>query len=186
MGSTSLLGKIGGRFFITNLAAYLRAVEAFKANATSKIPLPITKENPDLFFTPEFEGPKKKYRLTEAIEAQCNHGIVVNALHVELKALGFNAYKNAKIDLFLADDERTITHLMEIKTDQSTTNLYQAVGQVMLHGALQKSHPKRILVLPGQVSRDTVNRLKRLGIETVRYDWQGSKPIFRKLKEIIP
>lgn len=108
-------------------------MEAFKTNATGQTPPPIAEKNPDLAFTPEFEGPRKKYKLTSAIESQCDHGTVVNALHADLKALGFAAYKTSKIDLFLADDTANITHLLEVKTDQNTTSLYQAVGQVMLH-----------------------------------------------------
>jgi hypothetical protein len=165
-----VVGKVGGKSFVNNLAAYIRAVEAFKADATRQTPAPIKAKNPDLAFTPEFEGPKKKYRLTSAIESQCDHGTVVNKLHEELNALGFDAYKTAKIDLFLADAKAKITHLIEVKTDQTTTSLYQAVGQVMLHGALQKGDPRRILVLPGEVSADTATRLKRLGLQVIRYD----------------
>ncbi|MCZ2153398.1 MAG: hypothetical protein LC114_05785 [Bryobacterales bacterium] len=180
-----LLGKIGGRSFVNNLAAYIRAVEAFKANATGQTPAPITERNPDLAFTPEFEGPKKKYKLTSAIESQCDHGTVVNTLHAELKALGLDAYRTSKIDLFLADHKANITHLIEVKTDQATTSLYQAVGQVMLHGALEKSDPRRILVLPGEVSADTAQRMKRLGIQIVQYEWKGSQLIFRNLKRAL-
>ena len=89
----------------------------------------------------------------------------MNTLHAQLKALGFDAYKTSKIDLFLADDKANITRLIEVKTDQTTTSLYQAVGQVMLHGALENSDPQRILVLPGEVSADTARRMKRLGIK---------------------
>jgi hypothetical protein len=180
-----LLGKIGSRSFVEDLATYIRAVEAFKANATGQMPVPITEKNPDLFFTPEFEGLRKKYKLTAAIESQCRHGTVVNTLQAELKALGFDAYKTFKIDLFFADGMGNITHLFEVKTDQTTTSLYQAVGQVMLHGALQNSNPQRIVVLPGEVSTDTASRMKGLGIEIVRYDWKESQPIFQNLKMVI-
>lgn len=180
-----LLGKIGSKSFVRNLANYIRAVEAFKANVTGQMPPPIIEKNPDLTFTPEFEGPKRKYKLTSAIESQCDHGTVVNTLHAELKAIGLDAYTTSKIDLFLADDEANITHLIEVKTDQTTTSLYQAVGQVMLHGALQRSDPRRILVLPGEVSPDTARRLTRLGLQVVRYDWKGGQPIFTDLKRAL-
>jgi hypothetical protein len=180
-----LLGKVGGTSFVNNLAAYIRAVEAFKANAAGQTPAPITEKNPDLSFTPEFEGPKRKYKLTSAIESQCDHGTVVNTLHAELKALGFDAYKTSKIDLFLADSQANITHLIEVKTDQTTTSLYQSVGQVMLHGALEKSDPRRIVVLPGEVTADTAKRMKRLGIEIIRYDWKGSQPVFTNVKRVV-
>jgi hypothetical protein len=180
-----VLGKIGGGSFVNNLAAYIRAAEQFKTNATGKTPAQVTEKNPDLSFTPEFEGPRKRYKLTAAIESQCDHGIVVNMLNAELKAMGLDAYTTPKIDLFLADGKATITHLIEVKTDQTTTSLYQAVGQAMLHGALEKSDPQRILVLPGEVSADTASRMKRLGIKLIRYDWKGSQPIFKNLKKVV-
>jgi len=55
----------------------------------------------------------------------------------------------------------------------------------MLHGALQDGEPRRILVLPGEVSAETGRRMRRLGIEIVRYDWQGSQPIFTNLKKAL-
>jgi len=180
-----LLGRIGGRSFISSIGNFIHAVDAFKANATGQTPKQIIEKNPDLSFSPEFDGPKKKYKLTAAIESQCDRGTVVNTLHAELKALEFDAYRTCKIDLFLADGKANITHLIEVKTDQSTTSLYQAVGQVMLHGALQKSHPRRILVLPGEVSTDTASRMKLLGIEVIRYDWKGTKPVFDGLKRVL-
>ncbi len=95
--------KIGGKSFVGNIANYIKAVEAFKDKATGQTPAPITKKNPDLNFTPEFNWPRKKYKLTSAIESQCDHGTVANTLHADLKVLGFAACKTSKIDLFLAD-----------------------------------------------------------------------------------
>ena len=158
-GALSELGSNLCLFQIKNHAdEFLAILEGNrpKANATGQIPAQIAEKNPDLSFTPEFQGPKKGYTLTAAIESQCDHGRVVNTLHTELKVLGFDAYRTARIDLFLADGENNITHLIEVKTDQTTTNLYEAVGQVMMHGALEKScWPQRILVLPGGVTTGT-------------------------------
>ena len=90
-----------------------------------------------------------------------------------------------KIDLFLADDKADIAHLFEVKTDQITTSLYQAVGQAMMHGALQKGEPQRILVLPGEWSTDTASRMKRLGLKVIRYDWKESLPVFENLQKVM-
>ena len=72
----------------------------------------------------------------------------------------------------------------EVKTDQNTTSLYQAVGQVMLHAALRYGAPHRILVLPGAVTAQTASRLKRLGISVLRYEWKGEKPAFVGLRRM--
>jgi hypothetical protein len=110
---------------------------------------------------------------------------VVNTLHAELSSLGFNARRNKLIDLYLADGQGIITHVLEIKTDQCTTSIYQAVGQVMLHGVGSKSEAHRILVLPGKVSADTASRLKRLGISVLSYEWKGERPIFDGLAGLL-
>jgi hypothetical protein len=180
-----VLGRIGRPSLLRNLSSYLHAIASFKENATGAVPAAILTKNPGLSFSPEFSGPRKKYELTDAIESQCDHGTVVNTLHDELEALGLEAYKTGKIDLFLADHDANISHLMEVKTDQCTTSIYQAVGQVMLHSALEKNEPHRILVLPGKVSTDTAARLKRLGIRVLSYGWKDEKPIFEDLKDIL-
>jgi hypothetical protein len=143
-----VFGRIGKPAFLENIGAYLRAVRDFKADTTKPTQARIVKKNPDLLFTPEFSGTRKKYTVTDAIESECDHGRVVNALHAELTAMGIESYTTRKIDLFIVDEKETITHLIEVKTAQNTTSLYQAAGQVMLHGALEKSQPRRIVVLP--------------------------------------
>lgn len=145
----------------------------------------VARRNPDWTFTPEFEGTKKAYRPKGTIESFCDHGTVVGALHNELKALGRESFNTGKIDLFLADEQGRITHLLEIKTDQTTTSLYQALGQVMLHGALEHSSPLRILVLPGRVSADTASRLARLNTRVLTYEWNGSTPVFIDLGRVL-
>jgi hypothetical protein len=180
-----LLGRIGGRSFINAIGHYIHAVDAFKAKATGQAPSPITEKYPDLSFNPEFEGPKKKYKLTTAIESQCDHGTVVGALHQAVTAFGIEPYNTGMIDLYLADSTGRITHLFEVKTDQTTASLYQAVGQAMLHGVLEEGDPQRILVLPGELSADTAGKMKRLGIRVVRYEWKGSTPVFDGLKKAL-
>jgi|ERR1700680_4289938 len=105
-----VIGRIGGRSFPRSVGNYLHAVEEFKVTVTTPTPESISSKNPDLSFRPEFEGPRKLYVLTEAIESQCDHGTVVNALHAELIALGFDAYSTSKIDLYLANSNAAITH----------------------------------------------------------------------------
>jgi hypothetical protein len=153
--------------------------------ATDELPIGVQSQNPDWAFMPEFEGPKKRYRLLGAIEAVNNHGAVVNALHAELKAMGRDAYRTKAIDLFLTDGSSSITHVFEVKTDHTTTSLYQAVGQAMWHGALRGSCPRRIVVLPGKLAPDTETRMKRLAIEVLHYEGTGSETIFGNLLDVL-
>ncbi len=94
------------------------------------------------------------------------------------------SYTTRKIDLYIANERSRITHVIEVKTDQSTTSLYQAVGQVMLHSSLEHSAPDRFIMLPGDVTPDTSARLERLGIFVLRYDWDGTQRCFGDLRQL--
>jgi hypothetical protein len=78
-----------------------------------------------------------------------------------------------------------VSHLIEVKTDQSTGSLYKAVGQVMWHGALENGGLRRIVVVPGEPSTETVDRLQRLGITTLRYDWSAGRPQSSGLEALV-
>jgi hypothetical protein len=88
-------------------------------------------------------------------------------------------------DLFLLSPEGTVTHLFEIKTDASTSSLYTAIGQLMLHGADQSTIPKRVLILPDTPTEQTLRALRRLSIKIVTYGWVNNKPVFHRLEEAL-
>jgi hypothetical protein len=143
----------------------------------------IARENPDLYFTPEFAG-SKRYELSVGISSDSVHGRVINGLHAALSVMGKRAFNTKLIDLFVVNDSGLVTHMFEAKTDQNTTSLYSAVGQVLLHSALE-SAPQRILVLPGDLQSETKDRLRRIGIDVLRYRWQGDLPMFENLSMVI-
>src|SRR5207245_2021183 len=95
------------------------------------------------------------------------------------------SFNNPMIDLFLVNEHGQPTHLFEIKIDQATTNLYGAVGQLMIHGALKGCTPHRILVVPGKLSIETSERLRRLRVRVLTYHWQGDMPVFDNLTAAI-
>jgi hypothetical protein len=101
-----------------------------------------------------------------------------------LGKLGLHGFNTVQIDQYLVDKHRRMTHLFEVKTDCTTTSLYQAVGQAMLHGAL-KEGPKRVLVLPGIVSVDTLKRMRMVGISVLSYKWTDDTPIFAALEKVV-
>jgi hypothetical protein len=181
-----LLGQIGGRAFLNTLVEYIRDVDAFKSAIAGQIPPEVTERNESLFqFTPEFQGRRKKYTLREAIVSHCNHGKIINALQREFESRGIESYNSQRIDLALTGVNDIVTHIFEAKTNISTTDLYQGVGQLMLHGALDPE-PRRILVLPEFPSTKTLARLERLGIEIVRYQWVRGKVAFSDLTRFLP
>jgi hypothetical protein len=181
-----LLGRIGARNLGAKLARYLRAVDEFKAGATSGIPADVAKQNEEaLQFRPEFQGKRKRYTVRDEIESECNHGEVIAALRAELKALGRNGCNTRRIDLFLVDGKNRISHIFEAKTGVSTTHLYEGIGQLMLHGANEGVTPRRVLVLPEELGEETMARLERIGVDVLRFWWEGKKVKFSSLANLL-
>jgi hypothetical protein len=177
-----VIGRIDSEHLPVHVARFVHEVARFKAAATSKKTV-LRRQRLRRIFTPEFEGPRRGYEPSGEVEARCDHGIVVNRLHEALTEAGHNAV-NDRRDLYILDGDK-VTHLFEVKTDLSTTSVYQGVGQLMLHGAALDPVPKRIFVVPGAPDRTTRQALDRLGISVLVFDWEDGQPIFRRLREVL-
>ena len=110
-------------------------------------------------------------------------GVVVNRLREVLTEAGHNV-ANDRRDLYLLADEE-ITHLFEVKTDLTTTSLYQGIGQLMFHGAARDSTPRRILVLPDRPNNTTQQVLRCLGIAVLVFEWEKGRPAFPRLGDVL-
>jgi hypothetical protein len=165
-----------------HIARFVHEVARFKAAAAGGKPV-VRRERGRRIFKPEFEGPRRGYTPAGEIEARCDHGTVVNRLHKALTEAGHQAVNDRRDLYILAGDD--VTHSFEVKTDLSTTSLYQGVGQLMLHGAALDPVPRRILVMPGRPTGDTARALARLGIEVLAYEWVGGQPTFSGLREAL-
>jgi hypothetical protein len=164
-----------------HIGRFVHEVAQFKAAVASGKPV-ARRERVRRIFTPEFEGPRRGYSPAGEIEARCDHGIVVNRLHETMKAAGHDAVNDRRDLYILARDE--VTHLFEVKTDVSTTSLYQGVGQLMLHGAALDPVPRRILVVPSQPAATTLRALERLGIAVLTYEWVNERVEFPDLHTV--
>lgn len=178
-------GRIASPQFLRQIGSFLREVASFKAAVREEAPSDIEAKNPGLGFSPEFSGQRKRYRHRDEIDSRCDHGTVVNCLQSVLQGRGYQAHNTQSIDLFLVDSKSRMTHLFEVKTDQNTSSLYQAVGQVMLHGALHERKVNRIVVMPGKASEETLQKLGLLGIHLLEYEWQGEQPAFPGLEFLL-
>jgi len=138
-------------------------------------------------FREEFGG-KKTYEMPDSVEASCDHGIVVNQLAENIVACGGEVANDRHRDLYVVGPGGGVHLLFEIKTDCSTTSLYSAVGQLMLHGRTGGMHaPLLIAVLPREdVTSEMQSRMEELGIETLAYSWEDKlRPVFPELEEIL-
>ncbi len=165
-----------------HIARFVHEVARFKAAAASGKPV-VRSKRVRRIFTPEFEGQRRGYTPAGEIEARCDHGTVVRRLHEALTDAGHEAVNDRRDLYILAGD--AVTHLFEVKTDLSTTSLYQGVGQLMLHGAALDPLPQRILVIPGQPNSETRRALARLEIAVLVYEWTDGQVTFPRLADVL-
>ena len=157
-----IIGRLDSPTLLDDLADYVHDIARFKRSVNdARKPAP-----PKLKFNPEFFGPRRKYELTKAIQSVNRHGYIVKGLRQALAANGYEAYNTANVDLFIAKKSR-MTHVFDVKIDAVRDSVYKAIGQVMLHGAFETTAPKRIVVMPAQVTTHT----QRAGCESSAFDY---------------
>ncbi|MEH2566685.1 hypothetical protein [Bradyrhizobium sp. AZCC 2289] len=110
------------------------------------------------------------------------HDLIVDELHRELKRRGLctftSEHKEMKPDLYSLTKDGKLRHLFEIKTNQDTSTLYTAIGQLVVYGAAQARPPRRFLVVENPV--EDLNFQKALAnhqIAVVNFRREGRKRI---------
>lgn len=172
VGSAKFRAEIG--YFVTEVQRIKKLLVTSDAAASAA----------DRGFKPEFSGKRKAYQHEGAIESVATHGLVVGKLAAVLESHGLVPHSDRSRDLYLSQ-AGTATHLFEVKTDLSTTSVYTAVGQLMLHGAEDGMGLRRILVVPGSPTKKLASQLSTLKITVLEYSWEGSKPVLRGIKKVL-
>jgi hypothetical protein len=134
-------------------------------------------------FSEEFSG-RKKYMAKSDIDAECNHGLVVNELASYLKKEGYNVGNDTNRDLYIFRGQNIIKTLFEIKTDISTTNIYSGVGQLLINSLDYESKPNLVMVIPKEIRNETKDKLAKLGITSLLYGWKEDNPVFTNISSI--
>lgn len=111
-------------------------------------------------------------RRSSEIDYISRHGEVVDSVREwrELKPVprGARFVKNVLIDMGVAVGKRLV-EVFEVKTSTARSDIYSALGQLMVHGTAENC--RRVIVLPlGQVlPNDLVDAFARLKVELLRF-----------------
>lgn len=183
----AVVGALDSDRFIRQIFDFVGEVGRIK-NLSMPLQTDVPSESPALSqkFKKEFYG-KKEYRTSKHIEAECNHGQIVNALANKLSQKGLKTANNRPLDLYIFDNAgNKITHVFEVKTDISTTSLYSAVGQLLLNGMdLASKPPSLILAIPQKPDKLICERIKKLGIKLLIFQQKDEDVIFSTLDSVI-
>lgn len=115
---------------------------------------------------------RRKGRRAGIIDYLSRHGEVVDALYLwrSSNALpeSVRLVKNILIDMGVAIDGELV-EVFEVKTSAARSDVYSAIGQLMVHGTSDDC--RRVIVLPQNehIASDLKDALRRLNIELLRF-----------------
>jgi hypothetical protein len=175
-----LVMPIAGSGATRSLTRYIDEIANFKiARDHGEIETAEARENQRLFreVYAEGRGRRKGHRASE-IDYLSRHGDVVDALRAWCEAnsrvTGNRLVKNAFFDLGVSSGP-TLAEVYEVKTSTKRSNIYAAIGQLLVHG--NAASCKRTMVLPAKehIANDLMGALKRLNIKLLRFKLDPKK-----------
>ena len=122
-------------------------------------------------FFAESRGRRQGKRSVE-IDYFSRHGEIVDAVYTWRNSNPFpknsRLVKNLFIDLGVEINDNLV-EIFEVKTSTTRTNIYTAIGQLMVHGVSNQC--RRIIVLPHNqsIALDLKDTLERLNIELLKF-----------------
>ena len=179
-----LIGHLDGSHLQSQVAHFVREIDRFKRVAVAEGSQASSQKRKSVF-CPEFMGRRKTYVSQGEIEAQCDHGPIISALARELRKRGLTVGNDTFRDIYVLSRQGRVQTLFEAKTSLSTSSIYGAVGQLMLHAAAEPKEPRRVFVAPGTPKSKTQVALRKLGIEVLTFKWAGSHPKFLNLSKLL-
>ena len=175
-----LIGLLGSKLLprqISNFVSEVHRIKNLPRGSVSNIP-----KIGELTFVKEKSGTSivngKQKRIINR-----THGIVVNELARQLELNGYQIGKDGNRDLYIHNRNKIVT-LFEIKRSSSTSDLYSAVGQLLLYNMLSR-RAKMIAVLPSKLDKNVEKRLLELQIHIMYYKWNNGSPTFPDLNLLI-
>jgi hypothetical protein len=110
-------------------------------------------------------------------------------LHRALKQVGIETFssehQDMMPDLYSLTRAKQLRHLFEVKTNQETSSLYTAIGQLIVYGADQPKSPRRVLVVENPIDDANFQRaLEQQKIAVLNFERVGPDVfVFPNLKK---
>jgi hypothetical protein len=181
--TVALVGALNSPRFVRQVTQFVRKVNQMKdVMSRRSTQMEIT------FDEPRFREELVDYgcdRFGYNQELSCDHGLIVSDLHSALKRKGFTVGNDMTIDLFVVDADRRITTVFHVMTESSTAVVHAGMSKLLLSGVDLPENPRLILVLPQGKDHSLSEKLKKLGIHILEYEWQDDLAVFSGLSALI-
>jgi hypothetical protein len=174
------VGELNSKYLFNQVTDFINEIKRFKVD--------IINEQPDFKFN-NFSYTKQSFgkshgKYAKVISQDRIHGIIVNALAKKLENMNFNVANDRNRDLFIYKSKKILT-LFEIKTSCSTQDIYTAIGQIIVYSMPIKNKLNLVIVLPEQLNSLVEQKLSKLGIKILYYNWDNKNIKFSNLKYVL-
>lgn len=110
--------------------------------------------------------------------AECDHGLVIRDLAVNLRLAGLRVGNDGARDLVAGDRADRIRAVFQIRTETTMADIHYGATQLLLNGLSLPDSPLLMLLLPRLPEASLIDKLKRLNIDILTYDWQEERAFF--------
>jgi hypothetical protein len=96
----------------------------------------------------------------------------------KLQSIGVSVGSKQPYDLYVLGHANEARILFEIKTDSSTTDCYQAAGQLFFYSNSIGNRMQLVAVFPDSLDAEYVDIFRQIGIHCITYRWNNEIPLF--------
>ncbi len=180
----ALIGVLNSPRFNRQIAQFVRKIARIKESASVHSPqAELTLEE----FAIHEELIGARYRDEEReIGAECDRGLVVRDLAGALREEGLRTGNDGHRDLMVMNRAGRIGAVFQVLTEATLPDIHAGTTQLLLNGLSLPGDPLLVLTLPGEPESGLREKLKRLGIAVLTYEWRGERVLFAGLDAFFP
>ena len=180
----ALIGVLHSPRFARQIAQFVRKIARIKESAAASSPQAelILEE-----FIVHEELIGARYRDEEReTGAECDHGLIVRDLGEALRERGFRSGNDGLRDLMVMNREGRIRAVVQVRTEMTLPDIHAGATRLLLGGLSLPDDPLLILALPREPESGLREKLKRLNIAILTYEWRGDRALFAGLDAFLP
>jgi len=183
VSTVALVGVLNSLRFVRQVTQFIHKVDMMKdITAHRSSQMEITFDEPH--FREELIG--SGYNTSERyLDSDCDHGLVVSDLHTALKRKKFKIANDAVCDLFIVNAMRQVSTVFQVMTDHSEAVLHTGISKLLLNSIDLPANPRLILTVPVGIDQSLAEKIKKIGIDTLEYEWQEDHAVFPGLHDIM-
>jgi hypothetical protein len=175
----AVIGVLQSPRFARQIAQFVQKIALLKETAVARSPQTELTFN-ELSVHEEWIGESRCTQERDA-GAGCDRGLVIRDLADALKERGLRTGNDGHRDLIVLDRAGRIRAVFQVLAEMAPTELHAGATQLLLNGLDLPGDPRLVLLAPAAPEPILREKLKRLRIDLLGYDWRGDRAVFPEL-----